>query len=97
MNSMRWPSMRPSVAKWPRGSRGMLRLRLPACATVAAGATFREAVVAEAGAGVILSAICAMKVPRQIMMAAMIIMLRMTPHPVQKTRSISPRHQPNRD
>jgi hypothetical protein len=76
MKSMRWPSMRPSVAKWPRASRGMLRLRPPAWATVTA---FCEAGVAEADAGVILSAIFAMKVPRPIRMAAMTRMLRMTP------------------
>jgi hypothetical protein len=44
----------------------------------------RGADVAEAE--LILSAICAMKVPRPIMMAAKIIMLRMTPLPSPKAR-----------
>ena len=72
MKPMRWPSMRPSVRKWPRASRGMLRLRPPACADRLGSGGFRDAVVAEADAGVILSAICAMKVPRPIRKAAKI-------------------------
>src|SRR5262249_28332731 len=85
MKAMRWPSTRPSVRKWPRLSRGMERLRSPACTAVAAGAELRPMVAAEAdalaaaGRGDILSAICAMKVPRPIRIAAKIIMLRMTP------------------
>src|SRR5271167_4136615 len=64
----------------------MLRLRIPACAIVSAGIAFDAAAgVADAGAGVILSAICAMKVPSPIMIAAKIIMLRMTPHPIRGT------------
>ena len=54
----------------------MLRLRPPAGA-VDATATVSGTDVAEAE--LILSAICAMKVPSPIMMAAKIIMLRMTP------------------
>jgi hypothetical protein len=54
----------------------MLRLRPPAGA-VDATATVRGTDVAEAE--LILSAICAMKVPRPIMIAAKIIMLRITP------------------
>ncbi len=81
MKPMRWPSIRPSVWKWPRASRGMLRLRVLACATVSVPAVFREAVLASAGVpAVILSAICAMKVPRPTMKAAKIIRLRITPH-----------------
>src|ERR1700684_2403501 len=57
----------------------MLRLRRLASAVVSDATANRVAGVAEAGAGVILSAICAMKVPRPIMIAAKIIMLRITP------------------
>ncbi|MGY4329131.1 hypothetical protein ACVWWG_003548 [Bradyrhizobium sp. LB7.2] len=39
-----------------------------------------------AEAELILSAICAMKVPRPIMIAAKIIMLRITPLPSRKAR-----------
>src|SRR5260370_26844648 len=78
--------MRPSVRKWPRASRGMLRLRGLACATVVSlGAARRWAVVAAAGGGVMWSAICAINRPRPIMMAAMVMMLRITPHSVPKT------------
>jgi hypothetical protein len=57
----------------------MLKVRKPACATVAGPTEVRTGFVAKAVAGVILSAICAMKVPSPIMIAAKIIMLRMTP------------------
>src|SRR3984885_13327031 len=57
----------------------MLRLRRPASAVASDTTANRAAGVAEAGAGVILSAICAMKVPSPIMIAAKIIMLRITP------------------
>src|SRR5450631_3470109 len=59
----------------------MARLRMPVCATVSTGAAFRAAALASAG--VILSAICAMMVPRPIMKAAKIIRLRITPHSKQ--------------
>ena len=48
MKPMRWPSIRPSVWKWPRASRGMLRLREPAGATVSTAAAFRGTVLASA-------------------------------------------------
>jgi hypothetical protein len=62
----------------------MLSVREPldtdvAIATVAAG--FGATAVAAAGA--ILSAICAMKTPRPPITAAVITMLRMTPHSSQ--------------
>src|SRR5664279_5829078 len=59
----------------------MLMLREPACATVAATAALGDALWASAG--VILSAICAIRVPRPAMKAAKIIMLRITPHSVR--------------
>ena len=46
--------------------------------------------LAAAGTGVILSAICAMKVPRPTRTAAKIMMLRMTPHSLTEP-PISPR------
>src|SRR6516162_1819893 len=55
----------------------MLRLRPPTCGAAATATVVRGADVAEAE--LILSAICAMNVPRPIMMAAKITMLRMTP------------------
>src|ERR1700742_198462 len=79
MKPMRWPSIRPSVAKWPRASWGTLRLREAAWPVLSGIAAKRTDGVAEAGAGAILSASCAMKVPRPIMIAAKIIMLRITP------------------
>src|ERR1700756_1294998 len=66
----------------------MLRLRPPASATVSSGA-FRGAALADAGAGVSLSAICAMKVPRATRTAAKMIMLRMTPHSVHTAADIT--------
>src|SRR3984957_17942885 len=81
MKPMRWPSIRPSVSKWPRESRGMLMLREPACATVAATAALGDTLWASAGA--ILSAICAIRVPRPAMKAAKIMMLRITPHSIR--------------
>src|SRR3954454_10706220 len=73
---MRWPSMRPSVRKCPRKSRPMLTLRDPPCPTVSA-APFRTLEWASAGVvAVILSAICAMIVPRPTMTAAKIVRLR---------------------
>jgi hypothetical protein len=57
----------------------MLRLRRSVLVVVSGVTAMRTDGVAEAGAGVILSAICAMKVPRPIMIAAKIIMLRITP------------------
>jgi hypothetical protein len=79
MKPMRWPSIRPSVWKWPRVSRAMLRLRPPEAVLswIAAKAVFGVAACAGLAA-VILSASCAMKVPRPIITAAKIIMLRMT-------------------
>jgi hypothetical protein len=62
----------------------MARLRPPAGAVAATATVVRGADVAEAE--LILSAICAMKVPRPIMMAAKIIMLRITPLPSRKAR-----------
>src|SRR5437588_7150997 len=56
----------------------MLKVR-PAVGASVSTEAFRGT-VAEAAAGDILSAICAMKVPRPIRMAAKIIRLRMTPH-----------------
>src|ERR1700730_4727392 len=68
----------------------MLRLRMPACTGVSMGTAFLATAVAEAGAGDILSAICAMKVPRPARMAAVIKMLRMTPHtPGSSTRDLT--------
>src|ERR1700751_3494684 len=63
----------------------MARLRAPACDTVSATEAFRTeaASVAAAGAGVTLSAICAMKVPRPTRIAAKINMLRIAPHPIR--------------
>src|ERR1700738_2425774 len=58
----------------------MLRLRPSLCPTVSTGL---EATWALAACGVILSAICAMKVPRPTMMAAKIMMLRITPHSIR--------------
>jgi hypothetical protein len=60
----------------------MLRLRVPACVTVWSVAvwTFGGAALAAAGAGVHLSAICAMKLPRATKTAQNIIKLRMTTH-----------------
>ena len=52
---------------------------MAATATVVRGAEVADAEL-------ILSAICAMKVPRPIMTAAMIIMLRITPLPSRKAR-----------
>src|SRR4051794_40294550 len=73
---MRWPSMRPSVRKCPRKSRPILTLRDPPCPTVSA-APFRTLEWASAGVvAVILSAICAMIVPRPTMTAAKIVRLR---------------------
>src|SRR3984957_1451460 len=57
----------------------MLRLRRLASEVVSDATANRTDGVADAGAGVILSAICAMKVPSPIMIAAKIIMLRITP------------------
>ena len=57
-------------------------------AWVAAGTlAILSAVVADAGAGVIFAAIWAMKVPSPIMIAAKIIMLRMTLHNPRKLRT----------
>ena len=67
----------------------MLRLRRPLGAGVSAGAAFRRAVLASAGVAVILSAICAMMVPRPIMKAAKIIIIRITPHSIRGTRNIT--------
>src|SRR6202022_5177974 len=72
----------------------MSRLRGPACPTVSTGVAFR-ADVAGGGAAVILSAICAMKVPRPIMIAAKIKMLRITPHSMRS--AISPLKPGHRD
>src|SRR4051794_3850730 len=58
----------------------MLRLRLLACPIVSAMAPCRGALVAEAGASVILSANCAMNVPRPTITAANISMLRIRLH-----------------
>src|SRR3984893_4034295 len=58
----------------------MLRLRPSLCSTVS---TVLEATWALAACGVILSATCAMKVPRPTMMAAKIMMLRITPHSIR--------------
>src|SRR5581483_8300969 len=60
-------------------SRGMLRLRLPAGAVVAIATVACGTEVADAE--LILSAICAMNVPRPIITAAKIIMLRIIPLP----------------
>src|SRR6516225_4062188 len=60
----------------------MLKVRPPFC-TGTSAAVCGAAAVADAGAGVILLAICAMKVPRPAMTAAMITMLRMTPHQIR--------------
>src|SRR5512144_1680034 len=74
----------------------MLRLRPPTGAVVATATVVCGADVADAE--LILSAICAMKVPRPIMTAAMIIMLRITPLPGRKldfiTRRARPRARP---
>src|SRR6266576_3649081 len=78
--------MRPSVWKWPRASRGRLMLRMPVGAPVSTAAELTVAVLASAGVAVILSAICAMMVPRPTMIAARIIMLRMTPHSPKDAR-----------
>ncbi|BBO09684.1 hypothetical protein TM102_11540 [Bradyrhizobium sp. TM102] len=59
---------------------------MAATATVVRGAELAEAEL-------ILSAICAMKVPRPIMTAAMIIMLRITPLPSRKARFQHAAHQ----
>src|SRR6185312_10362535 len=64
---------------WPRASRGMLTLRRAVSAAGASDAACRAA-LGEAAAGVILSAIWAMKTPSPAMIAAVITMLRMTPH-----------------
>src|SRR5215208_6137822 len=73
--------MRPSARKCPRKSRGMLKLRDAVRPTVSLG-TFLAAVLASAGVvAVILSAICAIIVPRPIMTTAKIMRLRITPHP----------------
>jgi hypothetical protein len=63
----------------------MARLRAPACDTVSATEAFRTeaASVAAAGAGVALSAVCAMKVPRPTRIAAKINMLRIAPHQIR--------------
>src|ERR1700738_4595328 len=66
----------------------MLRLRRPLCPTVSTAGAFRV-VVASAGVAVILSAICAMMVPRPTMNAARIIMLRITPHSIRGTCNIT--------
>src|ERR1700722_12781063 len=72
----------------------MLRLRRLASEVVSDATANRTDGVADAGAGVILSAICAMKVPSPIMIAAKIIMLRITslsiagsPHEPTSSRS----------
>src|SRR5258707_10958121 len=65
----------------------MLRLRPAACVDVSTAATFRETEFARAGASVILSATCAMRVPSPTMNAARISMLRITP-----TRSEEPQY-----
>src|SRR3984885_595209 len=57
----------------------MMMLRRPASDVVSGVTAERADGVAEAGVGAILSAICAMKVPSPIMIAAKIIMLRITP------------------
>src|SRR6516162_7506513 len=62
----------------------MARLRTPACDTVSGRDAFRaeaEGVAAERG-GVILSAICAITVPRPIKIAAKTNMLRIASHPI---------------
>src|SRR5690242_16466683 len=74
----------------------MLSVREPdgaevAIATVAVGLT-----PLVAAAGVILSAICAMKTPRPPITAAVMTMLRMT-HAHSKQRQISPRPPRHRD
>ena len=76
----------------------MLRVREPleadvTIATVAAGL----AATAFAVAGVILSAICAMKTPRPPITAAVITMLRMTPLCLRKPCRISSRPLQGRD
>jgi hypothetical protein len=57
-------------------------LREPACATVVVTMAVLG-VTLWASAGAILSAICAIRVPRPAMMAAKIIMLRITPHSIR--------------
>src|ERR1700727_3486546 len=57
----------------------MLRLRRLASEVVSDATANRTDGVADAGVGAILSAICAMKVPSPIKIAAKIIMLRITP------------------
>ena len=60
----------------------MLTLREPACGDGRRDRRpLRDALWASAG--VILSAICAIKVPRPAMKAAKIIMLRITPHSIR--------------
>ena len=80
-------------------SRGMLRLRAPALARRsrrhAAVAAARYRCKSRRAPAVILSAICAMAVPRTTIKAAKIIRLRITPHPIRAT--IPPRPLPNRD
>src|ERR1700716_2005079 len=56
---------------------------------VGATASTTEAVLASAGVAAILSAICAMIVPRPTMNAAKIIMLRITPHSIRGTCNIT--------
>src|SRR5256885_2112891 len=70
--------------RFRRDRKARLGLRPPAGAAVATATVVRGAEVAEAE--LILSAICAMKVPRPIMIAAKIIMLRITPFPSRKAR-----------
>ena len=53
---------------------------MPACGAAGTAVAFLSTVVADAGAGVIFAAIWAMNVPSPIMIAAKIIMLRMTLH-----------------
>src|SRR5579872_4760204 len=67
----------------------MLRLREAARATVSVAMASRAEGVADAGGVTILSANCAMKVPSPIMIAAKIIMLRMTPHSTEGTVDIT--------
>src|SRR5271163_1652453 len=74
----------------------MLMLRLPLCATATAGAAVGEAVLASAAFVVILSAVCAMMVPRPAATAAKIMMLRITPHSLRK-KPISPHPPQARD
>src|ERR1700689_1043997 len=63
----------------------MLRLRRPASNVVSGVTANRAEGLAEAGCGAILSALCAMKVPSPIMIAAKIIMLRITPLSIEAT------------